>query len=190
MQIELEQLSQLADIHKKLSTGFHISEQDFALWQELDNNEEAYSALFTALGNQLKRDSRGFFHFEVDDATVNMGKISRLFALTTYALVEFFADKGQDPLRAMFEEEISHEILASILQQQYHLFEQLEVYSATDLKREVMNRMVRYGFAKAQGEQFKLLSPVYRYLDALMAVDELSDETNPEETNTKEQADV
>jgi len=185
MQIELEQLSQLADIYKKLSTGFHISEQDFALWQELDNNEDAYSALFTALGHQLKRDSRGFFHFEVDDATVNMGKISRLFALTTYALVEFFADKGQDPLRALFDEEISHEILASILQQQYHLFEQLEVYSATDLKREVMNRMVRYGFAKAQGEQFKLLSPIYRYLDALMAVDQLT-----EETNTEGQADV
>jgi hypothetical protein len=194
MQIELEQLTQLAEIHKKLSTGYHISEQDFALWQELDANEEAYAALFTALGNQLKRDSRGYFHFDVDDATVNMGKISRLFALTTYALVEFFADQGQDPLRALFEVEISHEILASILQQQYHLFEQLEVFSATDLKREVMNRMLRYGFAKAQGEHFKLLSPVYRYLDALMAVDQLAEfpgeSAISSSTSNQEQADV
>jgi hypothetical protein len=49
------------------------------------------------------------------------------------------------------------------------------VYSATDLKREVANRMLRFGFAKAQGDNFKLLAPVYRYLDALMAVDQLSE---------------
>jgi len=176
MQIDLEKLPNLADISKRLTTGYHISEQDFALWTELDANEDAYSALFAALGNQLKRDSRGFFYFDVDDATVNMGKISRLFALTTYALVEFFADQGQDPLRALFETEINHEILSSILQQQYHLFEQLEIYSATDLKREVGNRMLRYGFAKTQGDNFKMLPPLYRYLDALVAVDSLAAE--------------
>jgi len=150
MQIDLEKLPNLADIHKRLTTGYHISEQDFALWTELDGNEDAYSALFAALGNQLK-----------------------LFALTTYALVELFADQGQDPLRALFETEINHEILSSILQQQYHLFEQLEIYSATDLKREVGNRMLRYGFAKTQGDNFKLLPPLYRFLDALVAVDSL-----------------
>ncbi len=182
MPIELEQLTHLADIHKRLTTGYHISEQDFALWQELDSQEQAYSDLFAALGNQLKRDSRGFFYFEVDDATVNMGKISRLFALTTFALVEYFSDLGQDPLRALFDTEITHEILSSILQQQYHLFEQLEVYSATDLKREVANRMIRFGFAKVYGDNFKLLTPIYRYLDALMAVEKLSD--------TEESADV
>lgn len=176
MQIDLALLPNLADIHKRLTTGYHLSEQDFALWTELDANEEAYSALFSALGNQLKRDSRGYFYFEVDDATVNMGKISRLFALTIYALVEYFADQGQDPLRALFDTEISHEILSSILQQQYHLFEQLEIFSATDLKREVGNRMLRYGFAKTQGDHFKLLPPIYRYLDALLAVDQLTAE--------------
>ena len=131
MQIDLQLLPNLAEIHKRLTTGYHLSEQDFALWTELDANEAAYSELFAALGNQLKRDSRGFFFFDVDDATVNMGKISRLFALTLYALVEYFADQGQDPLRALFDSEINHEILSGILQQQYHLFEQLEVFSAT-----------------------------------------------------------
>ncbi len=61
MQLELELVTHLAEIHKKLTTGYHISEQDFALWQELDAQEEAYTALFSALGNQLKRDSRGYF---------------------------------------------------------------------------------------------------------------------------------
>jgi len=176
MQIDLSLLPNLAEIHKRLSTGYHLSEQDFALWTELDANEDAYTALFSSLGNQLKRDSRGYFYFDVDDATVNMGKISRLFALTIFALVEYFADQGQDPLRALFDTEISHEVLSSILQQQYHLFEQLEIFSATDLKREVGNRMLRYGFAKTQGDNFKLLPPVFRYLDALLAVDQLTAE--------------
>lgn len=176
MQIDLSLLPNLAEIHKRLSTGYHLSEQDFALWTELDANEDAYTALFSSLGNQLKRDSRGYFYFDVDDATVNMGKISRLFALTIFALVEYFADQGQDPLRALFDTEISHEVLSSILQQQYHLFEQLEIFSATDLKREVGNRMLRYGFAKTQGDNFKLLPPVFRYLDALQAVDQLTAE--------------
>jgi hypothetical protein len=176
MQLDLSLLPQLAEIHKKLMSGYHISEQDFALWTELDAQEEAYTALFTALGNQLKRDSRGYFYFDADDATVTMGKISRLFALTIFALVEHFSDKGLDPLRALFDTEIDHENLSNILQQQYHLFEQLEVFSATDLKREVANRMLRHGFAKAQGDNFKLLPPIYRYLDALMAVDAVTEQ--------------
>ncbi len=128
MQLNLDELTQLAEISKKLSNGYHISEQDFALWQELDLQEDSYTALFGALGNTLKRDSRGFFYFEVDDATASMGKISRLFALTLFALVEFYADKGQDPLRDLFEHEITTEIWGQLLQQQYHLFEQLEIF--------------------------------------------------------------
>ncbi len=100
-----------------------------------------------------------------------MGKISRLFALTLFALVEFYADKGQDPLRALFEHEITTEIWGQLLQQQYHLFEQLEIFSVTDMKREISNRLLRYGLARPSGDQIKLLSPVYRYLDALMDVD-------------------
>lgn len=171
MQLNLDELTQLAEISKKLSNGYHISEQDFALWQELDLQEDSYTALFGALGNTLKRDSRGFFYFEVDDATASMGKISRLFALTLFTLVEFYADKGQDPLRALFEHEITTEIWGQLLQQQYHLFEQLEIFSVTDMKREISNRLLRYGLARPSGDQIKLLSPVYRYLDALMDVD-------------------
>lgn len=183
MQLDLELLSQLAEVHKKLGSGYHISEQDFALWQELDQQEDAYTALFGALGHSLKRDGRGFFYFEVDDATASMGKISRLFALALYALVEFYADKGQDPLRALFEQEVTSEVWGQLLQQHYHLFEQLEIFSVTDIKREIANRMLRYGLARANGDNIKLLPPVYRYLDALMDVEHSA-------VTTEESADV
>lgn len=171
MQLDLAHLSQLAEIHKKLSSGYHISEHDFNLWQELDVQEDAYCALFAALGHSLKRDSRGFFYFEVDEASASMGKISRLFALAVFALVEYYADKGQDPLRSLFEQEISTELWGQLLQQHYHLFEQLEIFSVTDLKREIANRFVRHGLARHSGDNLILLPPVYRYLDALMDVE-------------------
>lgn len=174
MHLDLITLPQLADIYKKLSGGYHISEQDLPLWQELDQQEDAYSALFSSLGNQLKRDSRGFFYFDVDDASANMGKISRLFALTLYALVEYFADQGRDPLQSLFEQELDHEVFSGIVQQQYHLFEQLDIFSVTDLKREVANRMLRLGFARAQGDNIRLLAPIHRYLDALLQLEESS----------------
>ena len=78
MQLNLDELTQLAEISKKLSNGYHISEQDFALWQELDQQEDSYTALFGALGNNLKRDSRGFFYFEVDDAKVEAERLKGL----------------------------------------------------------------------------------------------------------------
>ena len=55
--------------------------------------------------------------------------------------------------------------------------------AATDLRREVGNRMLRYGLAKTQGEHLKLLAPIYRYLDALLAVEHLalSEETPADE---------
>lgn len=172
MHLDLQELTQLAEIYKKLSGGYHISEQDLTLWQELDAQELSYGALFSGLGHTLKRDSRGFFYFDVDDASANMGKISRLFALTIYALVEYFADQGRDPLQALFDSELDHEVFSAIVQKQYHLFEQLDIFSATDVKREVANRMLRLGLARASGDNIKLLAPVHRYLDALLQLDD------------------
>ena len=45
-QINLDELTHLQVINKKLVTGYHISEQDTLMWQELDQHIEQYSALF------------------------------------------------------------------------------------------------------------------------------------------------
>ncbi|NTS77264.1 hypothetical protein HR060_10350 [Catenovulum sp. SM1970] len=176
MQINLSELTYLQDINKKLVGGYHISEQDVQLWQQLDQYQDEYTSLFASLGYRLKHDVRGFFFIDADDSTVNMGKISRAFAVTVYTLIEYFADSGLDPLRALFEKVVTEDVMQNLVQNQYHLFEQLEITSAAELKRDVFNRMLRNGFAietistdsETEGQAgFKLLAPVYRYLDAL-----------------------
>ncbi len=182
--IDLSTMPNLQEINRKLIAGFHLSENDLPLWQELDAQEASYTALFQSLGHKLIRDSRGFFYIYSDDSTVTMGKTSRSFALTIYCLVEFWANKGMDPTHALFDKDIDLELLQHLVQEHFHLFEQLDIESGSDLRKEVFSRLIRFGLAKEYGAGYRLLSPVYRYLDALSDVDteSLTQETSDDDT--------
>ncbi|MGO2293040.1 MAG: condensin complex protein MksE [Pseudoalteromonas sp.] len=171
-QINLNELSHLQAINKKLVTGYHISEQDTVMWQELDQYIEQYSVLFTALGHELQHDSRGFYYLASDESTPNMGKISRAIALTIYILIEHYANTGKDPLRALFDEVNDLELMQTLVQQNKHLFDQLEIFSGSDLRKDVYLRMIRLGLCREVEAGFMLQPPVYRYIDALMEVSE------------------
>ena len=171
-QINLNELSHLQAINKKLVTGYHISEQDTLMWQELDQYIEQYSVLFTALGHELQHDSRGFYYLASDESTPNMGKISRAIALTIYILIEHYANTGKDPLRALFDEVNDLELMQTLVQQNKHLFDQLEIFSGSDLRKDVYLRMIRLGLCREVEAGFMLQPPVYRYIDALMEVSE------------------
>ena len=175
-QINLAELSELQTINKKLVSGYHISEQDVQLWQQLDHCYEQYTALFEALGHQLIKDGRGFYYLEIEDSTPNMGKISRAFALTTYVLIEHFANQGKDPLRALFEYICDLELMQTLVQNNKHLFDQLEIFSGSDLRKDVFMRMNRFGLAKEVEQGFVVQSPIYRYLDALMEINHIDEE--------------
>lgn len=171
--INLAELTELQHINKKLVSGYHISEQDVQLWQQLDHCHEQYTELFQSLGHHLIKDGRGFYYLEIEDSTPNMGKISRAFALTTYVLVEYFANLGKDPLRALFEQVCDLELMQTLVQQNKHLYDQLEIFSGSDLRKDVFMRMSRFGLAKEVEQGFIIQSPIYRYLDALMQINEL-----------------
>ncbi|WP_440053288.1 condensin complex protein MksE [Pseudoalteromonas sp. T1lg65] len=171
-QINLEQLSELQAINKKLVSGYHISEQDTTLWQQLDQEIESYQALFAALGHDLQHDARGFYYLASDESTPNMGKISRAIALTVYIAIEHFANQGKDPLNALFDEVVDLELMQTLVQLNKHLFDQLEIFSGSDLRKDVLLRMVRLGLAREVEQGFMLLAPIYRYIDALMEVNE------------------
>ena len=169
-QINLTDLSELQTINKKLASGYHISEQDTTLWQQLDQNIAAYHALFSALGHDLVHDARGFYYLGSDESTPSMGKISRAIALTIFILIEHYANQGKDPLRALFDDIADLELMQTLVQLNKHLFDQLEIFSGSELRKDVYLRMVRLGLAKEVEQGFVLLSPVYRYIDALMEV--------------------
>ena len=172
--IDLTQLTQLNYINKKLVSGDHISEQDNLAWQELDQQQEQYAALFSALGHTLVHDARGFFHFATDEGTANMGKITRAIALFIYTLIEHYANQGQDPMRALFDKDVDLELCQELVLHNKVLYDQLEIFSGTDLRKDVLMRMVRLGMAKAKDKEsvFRLLAPIHRYLDALLEVNE------------------
>ena len=174
-QIDLTQLTELQNIHKKLSSGYHISEQDVGLWQQLDQHIDAYQALFSALGHDLRHDSRGFYYLFSDESTPTMGKTSRGIALTIFVLIEQFANQGKDPVRTLFDESIDLAFMQQVVQQYKHLFEQLDILSGSDLRKDVYKRMVRLGLAKEEPQGFRHLAPLYRYLDALMDIQDPSE---------------
>lgn len=170
--IDLSQLTSLTTIYQKLMSGFHITENDLILWQSLDQHLSSYQALFSGLGYNLIKDARGYFYFSTPDTSVTMTKTSRRIALFLYTLIEFWADKGYDPVAALFEQTLSRDTFEKLFHQNASIYEQIDITSPSDIRNEVIKRMVRLGFAKEIGKEYKLLAPCYRYIDAVM---ELSD---------------
>ncbi|WP_406666285.1 condensin complex protein MksE [Gallaecimonas sp. GXIMD1310] len=172
MMIDLAELKALDEIHRKLAAGYHLSENEPGLWLELSAQHSAYETLFAALGYDLRHDERGFFYFDSPDTSATMSKTSQWFALTLYCLVEDRADAGKDPLQSLFDESIGFAEMDALVSRHLALFEQLNVHSASDLRKEVFNRMLRLGFAREDGDGFRLLPPCHRFIDAALALTE------------------
>ena len=60
MNIDLKEMTQLAPIFRELFKGYHVSRRDPELYAQLSNLQDAYRALFKALGFELVCDTRGF----------------------------------------------------------------------------------------------------------------------------------
>jgi len=168
--IDLNTLNQLTPIYQKLMSGFHITENNLSLWQSLDQYHEAYQALFSSLGYTLIKDARGYFYFSTPDTTVTMTKTSRRIALFIYTLIEYWADKGFDPVGALFVQTLNKDAFQKLFDQNTSIYEQIDITSATEIKNEIIKRMVRLGFAKELGKEFKLLPSCYRYIDAVLEI--------------------
>ena len=150
------------------------------MWQELDQHIDDFTVRYLMPLAMTQHDSRGFYYFGSDESTPNMGKISRAIALTIYILIEHYANTGKDPMRALFDEVNDLELMQTLVQINKHLFDQLEIFSGSDLRKDVYLRMVRLGLAREVENGFMLQAPIYRYIDALMEVNE---ETYLERTN-------
>ena len=165
----------MADAHKKLLSGYHLNEHDGSLWHEVSQQHEAYQSLFNALGHTLVYDSRGYFYLDSKESTVTMGKTSQLFALTLYPLVEYLADQGLDPVNALFEQTLNFTLMSDLVTHNLALFEQLGISSSSDLRKDVMLRMVRLGYAREHADGFKLNPPCFRYIDAVLSLEDSQD---------------
>ena len=170
MTIDLNELSQLAPIFRELFKGYHVSRRDAELYSQLSNLQDAYRALFRAMGFELVCDSRGFYYFVPEQMGAQVNKTAQRLALFTFILVEHLADQGRDPLSVLDGGSLGRDELPGLLDKYSDLFVQAEVASQDELEEKIMRRLTQLGFASEEQGVYRFLAPMHRFLDVCLAV--------------------
>jgi hypothetical protein len=170
MNIDLKELTQLAPIFRELFKGYHISRRDPELYAQLSNLQDAYRALFKALGFDLVCDVRGFYYFVPEQMGAQVNKTAQRLALFTFILVEHLADQGRDPLAVLDGGSLGRDELPPLLEKYRDLFLQAEVTSQEELEEKILRRLTQLGFAAEDNGVYRFLPPMHRFLDVCLAV--------------------
>ena len=161
--IDLTQLPSLAELFRLFNNGKHLNRQsEPALWAELEREQEAYQAVFDALGYVLRIDGRGFAWFHTDEATSATNKATRQLALLFMVVFDTQADAGK-PLMRFGDWVIDSNLLKTVHEQHQELLvaEGIEPEGLITL----FETAQRFGFAQADNGHWRLLPAVCRYLD-------------------------
>jgi len=160
----LHKLPHLSDIFGFLTSGKHLNRLvDHTLWAELEKEQASYETLFGTLGYALRIDGRGFAWFHYDEASSNVSKTTRQLALLFMLIFEFQADAGQHLGR--FTDWLIDDKLLSAIREKNRLLLEAENLAEEDALHQLLKSASNYGFAMPEGNGWKLLSAVYRYLD-------------------------
>lgn len=160
----LHKLPQLNEIFSFLNSGKHMNRlADHRLWAELERERDAYEMLFCALGYTLRVDDRGFAWFYFDEASSNVSKTTRQLALLFMLVFEFQADAGLN-LGRFTDWLIDDKLLSALLERNRMLLE-AEGLADRELLEQLLKSSSNYGFATTEGNRWRLLPAVFRYLD-------------------------
>lgn len=160
----LHKLPLLSEIFGFFNSGKHMNRMmEHRLWAELERERDAYELLFKSLGYNLRIDDRGFAWFHFDDASSNVSKTTRQLALIFMLLFEFQADIGLH-LGRFTDWLIDNALLDAILQKNRLLLE-AESLADRDQLQQLLRAAGNYGFASAEGNTWRILPSVFRYLD-------------------------
>lgn len=170
MHIDLTELSLLAPIFRELLKGFHISRREPELYAQLSNLQDAYRALFKALGFELVCDTRGFYYFVPEQMGAQVNKTAQRLALFTFIMVEHLADQGRDPLSVLDGGSLGRDELPALLEKYRDLFLQAEVQTQDELEEKILRRLTQLGFASEDNGIYRFLPPMHRFLDVCLAV--------------------
>lgn len=170
MNLDLSELTQLAPIFRELFKGFHVSRRDPELYAQLSTFQDAYRALFRALGFELVCDTRGFYYFVPEQAAVQVNKTAQRLSLFTFILVEHLADQGRDPVSVLDGGSLGRDELPALLEKYRDLFSQAEVQTPEELEEKILRRMTHLGFAYEENGVYRFLAPMHRFVDVCLAV--------------------
>ena len=160
----LHKLPLLSEIFGFFNSGKHMNRMaEHRLWAELERERDAYELLFKHLGYNLRIDDRGFAWFHFDDASSNVSKTTRQLALLFMLLFEFQADIGLH-LGRFTDWMIDDALLDAILEKNRLLLE-AESLADRDQLQQLFRAAGNYGFASSEGNTWRILPSVFRYLD-------------------------
>lgn len=160
----LHKLPLLGELFGFLNSGKHLNRMaDLRLWAELERERDAYERLFESLGYALRIDDRGFAWFQVDDASSNVSKTTRQLALLFMLIFEFQADLGRH-LGRFTDWLIDGALLAALLEKNRLLLEAENLADPEQLEQ-LLRAASNYGFAATEGNGWRILPAVFRYLD-------------------------
>jgi hypothetical protein len=160
----LHKLPLLSEIFAFFNSGKHMNRMlEHRLWAELEREREAYELLFQSLGYQLRIDDRGFAWFHVEDASNNVSKTTRQLALLFMLLFEFQADIGLHLGR--FTDWLVDDALLEAILEKNRLLLEAENLADRDQLQLLLRAAVNYGFASSEGNAWRVLPAVFRYLD-------------------------
>ena len=166
--VNLDKLTSLVELFRWFNSGKHLNRlSEPALWVELENNLEAYQALYSAMGYEMRLDKRGFAWFHAEDASSNTSKTTRQLALLFMMIFDTQADAGKALLR--FDEwRLDTAFLQQVMEQHQSLLE-AEGLDQEGLKS-LLDTAVRFGFARDEAGHWRLVPAVCRYLDHFEAL--------------------
>lgn len=160
----LHKLPLLSEIFGFFNSGKHMNRMaDHRLWAELERERDAYELLFKSLGYNLRIDDRGFAWFHFDDASSNVSKTTRQLALLFMLLFEFQADIGLHLGR--FTDWVIDDALLDAILEKNRLLLEAESLADRDQLQQLLRAAGNYGFASAEGNTWRILPSVFRYLD-------------------------
>lgn len=170
MHIDLKEMTQLAPIFRELFKGYHLSRAEPEAYAQLSQQQDAYRALFAALGFELICDARGFYYFVPESIGAQVNKTAQRLALFTFIVVEHLADQGRDPLSVLDGGSLGREELPALFEKYQDLFVQAEISSLEELEEKIMRRLSQLGFAQESAGIYRFLAPMHRFLDVCLSV--------------------
>lgn len=162
--IKLAELPQLRALFECLNGGRHLNRHhDHELWVALEQHQDSYRTLFSALGYELRIDGRGFAWFHTAEATNTVSRNSRRLALFFLLLFEHQADQGLH-LGKFHSWTIDRTLLETLWDKNQALLETEDIADVEALS-EVLRIGERYGILVGEQQRWQLLPATYRYLD-------------------------
>ncbi len=166
--INLKHLPSLRTLFRWFNSGKHLNRiTHAALWAELEQQQTAYSALFTALGYELCMDGRGFAWFHQDEVSLNLSNQSRQLALLFMIIFNTQADSGKS-FGEFISWRIDQEFMLEVVKQHQDIL--LAENLTIDTLIQLLDKAHNFGFVAKHSGYWQLLPAVFRYLDHIEAL--------------------